>query len=142
MLHSYVTILEQFFSYKFELDPNNVTITLLRKHVGARRFVWNWALAKRKLCSHCGHKHEKLKLSDREWVCKACGTHHDRDINAAKNLFKQIETFNVPMSCRDRGIPFKKGKSKKSVEKPLMGVQFNELSNVICEAENERLNYM
>ena len=34
-------------SYKFELDPNNATVTLLRKHVGARRFVWNWTLAKR-----------------------------------------------------------------------------------------------
>lgn len=35
-------------SYKFELDPNDVTTSLLKKHVGARRFVWNWALARRK----------------------------------------------------------------------------------------------
>lgn len=34
-------------SHKFELDPNNVTRTLLFKHAGAARFAWNWSLARR-----------------------------------------------------------------------------------------------
>ena len=42
--------------------------------------------ASSKYCSICGHKHNELKLSDREWTCSNCGTHLDRDVNAAKNL--------------------------------------------------------
>ena len=41
-----------------------------------------------KLCSVCGHKNEELKLSDRVWTCSQCGTRHDRDVNAARNLEK------------------------------------------------------
>jgi putative transposase len=39
-----------------------------------------------KVCSACGHLADTLPLSIREWVCQACGTWHDRDINAARNL--------------------------------------------------------
>lgn len=39
-----------------------------------------------KTCSDCGEKNNKLALSDREWACTDCGTLHDRDLNAAKNI--------------------------------------------------------
>ena len=39
-----------------------------------------------KTCSRCNWKKENLKLSERSWVCPKCGTIHDRDINAAKNI--------------------------------------------------------
>lgn len=39
-----------------------------------------------KTCNSCGEIKHSLKLSDREWVCLKCGTLHDRDINAAKNI--------------------------------------------------------
>ena len=41
-----------------------------------------------KTCSACGVVVEALPLSVREWECAACGVHHDRDVNAAKNLMK------------------------------------------------------
>jgi len=39
-----------------------------------------------KTCSECGEKSTKLALTDREWVCAGCGTLHDRDLNAARNI--------------------------------------------------------
>jgi putative transposase len=39
-----------------------------------------------KRCGHCGHVVDKLPLNIREWDCPNCGTHHDRDINASKNI--------------------------------------------------------
>ncbi|MFJ5151474.1 RNA-guided endonuclease InsQ/TnpB family protein [Streptomyces sp. NPDC088353] len=38
-----------------------------------------------RLCSACGALAESMPLSVRTWTC-ACGTTHDRDANAAKNL--------------------------------------------------------
>ena len=37
-------------------------------------------------CSACGHLLADLSLSARHWRCPSCGTRHDRDINAAKNI--------------------------------------------------------
>lgn len=39
-----------------------------------------------KRCNHCGHVVQSLPLPIRAWDCPACATHHDRDINAARNI--------------------------------------------------------
>jgi putative transposase len=39
-----------------------------------------------KRCFDCGHILDSLTLDVREWTCPECGVHHDRDINAAKNI--------------------------------------------------------
>ncbi|MFD7490760.1 RNA-guided endonuclease InsQ/TnpB family protein [Streptomyces mirabilis] len=38
-----------------------------------------------KLCGTCGAVHGELPLNVREWTC-GCGTVHDRDVNAARNI--------------------------------------------------------
>ncbi len=39
-----------------------------------------------KRCSNCGHIVSKMPLNVREWECPECGTRHDRDVNASKNI--------------------------------------------------------
>ena len=48
-----------------------------------------------KRCGNCGHIVESLPLDIREWDCPKCGAHHDRDINAAKNLLAVGHTVAV-----------------------------------------------
>lgn len=50
--------------------------------------------ASSKTCSQCGHKNDSLQLSDRSWICSNCNVHHDRDLNAAKNI-KMVGTSTI-----------------------------------------------
>lgn len=52
-----------------------------------------------KTCGKCGHVYKGLKLSERSWTCEACGTHHDRDLNAAHN----IKEFGLNALSTERG---------------------------------------
>lgn len=45
-----------------------------------------------KTCSSCDYKLEKLDLGTRYWQCPNCGSYHDRDINAAKNILRVGQT--------------------------------------------------
>lgn len=42
--------------------------------------------ASSKTCNICGYVNKDLIISERSWICPRCGTEHQRDENAAKNL--------------------------------------------------------
>jgi putative transposase len=50
------------------------------------------------VCSACGAKDGPKPLSVREWTCAACGTVHDRDVNAARNILAAGRADN-PNAC-------------------------------------------
>lgn len=75
-----------------------------------------------KLCSVCGVKpvpfrdgtgNESLALSDRFWTCLSCGTFHDRDINAARNLARYPESW-AGSACGAEGA----GRRRQTAVKP------------------------
>lgn len=80
--------IEKYRGSLFDLCWSNFVKTLQYKaeENGVKIIMANKWFASSKLCNICGYKNKKLKLSDRKWICPECGTKHDRDINAAKNL--------------------------------------------------------
>jgi putative transposase len=75
-----------------------------------------------KRCGHCGHVVEKLPLNIREWDCPKCMAHHDRDVNAAKNILAaglavSVCGANVSLdrdSSKEQLRKTRKGKKQKS----------------------------
>lgn len=66
-----------------------------------------------KTCSVCNWKKEDLKLSDRSWTCPNCGTVHDRDINAAKNIL----TYGLSLKSISSGTEDNKRREVKKSSK-------------------------
>ena len=70
------------------------------------------------LCSKCGYKNSITKdLAIRKWTCPKCGSIHDRDINAAKNILSK----GIEMLTKDGTHPdslFMLGSLESSSKKP------------------------
>jgi putative transposase len=56
-----------------------------------------------KTCSSCGENNKDLKLKHRKWTCSACGTDHDRDVNAAVNL-NNLAASSAVIACGEESI--------------------------------------
>lgn len=67
----------QFLSYKCKL--NDKTLVKIGRYYPSSQS-----------CSECGYVNKEVKdLKVREWTCPNCGSVHDRDVNAAKNILKE-----------------------------------------------------
>ena len=76
------------------------------------KVVDRW-MASSKNCSNCGEKNEKLG-SKTKWTCNKCGTDHDRDHNAAKNILDAgMKASSAVLVDYSRGAE-RKGRIKKS----------------------------
>jgi putative transposase len=62
-----------------------------------------------KRCSCCGHIVDKMPLNIRDWQCPSCGTHHDRDVNASKNVL----AAGLAVSACGAGVRAEQSKSVK-----------------------------
>ena len=70
-----------------------------------------------KRCGNCGHIVNKMPLNIREWDCPNCGTRHDRDINAAKNIL----AAGLAVSVCGATVRPEQSKSVKAGAKPRKG---------------------
>jgi putative transposase len=70
-----------------------------------------------KRCGHCGHVVEKLPLNIREWDCPKCMAHHDRDVNAAKNIL----AAGLAVSVCGANVSFDRDSSKEQLRKTQKG---------------------
>jgi putative transposase len=75
-------------------------------------------------CSECGYRWGKLDLSVRELVCLNCGTHHDRDHNAAINI-ERVGAGHCPPQYKRTG---------RACQTPL-GAVLDELSTHLVEEQ-------
>lgn len=67
----------QFLSYKCKL--NDKTLVKIGRYYPSSQS-----------CNECGYVNKEVKnLKVREWTCPHCDKHHDRDVNAAKNILKE-----------------------------------------------------
>jgi putative transposase len=59
--------------------------------------------ASSKTCHVCLNRVDSLDLSIRFWDCNNCGTHHDRDINAAINIRDEgLRILNLTFGTGDK----------------------------------------
>ncbi len=66
-----------------------------------------------KRCGDCGYIVDKLPLNVREWECPKCGTNHDRDINASKNIL----AAGLALSVCGASVRPEESKSRKATAK-------------------------
>lgn len=72
-----------------------------------------------KTCSACGHLLAHLSLGTRHWTCPDCGTRHDRDLNAAKNILVAAGLAETRNACggdiRPHGTPHRQSPAKQEL---------------------------
>ena len=68
-----------------------------------------------KVCSCCMRAQKEMPLNIRSWRCDACGTAHDRDVNAAKNIRAEaLRMIAVGTTATANGGSVSQGRGRKS----------------------------
>ncbi|MEH2359299.1 RNA-guided endonuclease InsQ/TnpB family protein [Nostoc sp.] len=77
-----------------------------------------------KLCSNCFFSYSELSLDVRDWTCPHCGTHHDRDGNAAINIraegIRMIKAEGSAVSAVGGEVSPKLGRKSKFGHSPVI----------------------
>jgi putative transposase len=76
-----------------------------------------------RLCSSCFHQVSEMPLDVREWTCPSCGTHHNRDGNAANNIrtegIRMLQAEGSAVSAVGGEVRPKLGRKSKLRHSPL-----------------------
>lgn len=76
-----------------------------------------------KTCSHCHYQVSEMPLDLREWTCPHCGSHHDRDENASKNIraegIRKIQTDGTAVSASGGTVRPKGGRKSVLRHEPM-----------------------
>ena len=84
---------------------------------GRELFAADRYYASSKECSHCHVVNKGLKLSERKWQCMVCKVWHDRDENAATNLY-HTENIKLVTKVSKNILPKEKETNKKALKIP------------------------
>lgn len=80
-----------------------------------------------KLCDRCMSINRGLKLSDRIWTCPVCGTIHDRDVLASRNILRFAYRGSETQRTEDIGS----GRPGELVETPTTSGSWKQESHVL-----------
>jgi len=76
-----------------------------------------------KLCSSCHYQIDEMPLDVRTWICPSCGTHHDRDGNAAINIraegIRMLSVLGTRTAADGGDVSPKRGRKSKLTQSPM-----------------------
>jgi putative transposase len=76
-----------------------------------------------KLCSNCHYQVSEMSLDVRTWICPSCGTHHDRDGNAAINIraegIRMLSVLGTRTAADGGDVSPKRGRKSKLTQSPM-----------------------
>jgi putative transposase len=76
-----------------------------------------------KLCSECHYQVSELPLDVRTWTCPSCGSHHDRDGTAAKNIravgIRMLQSSGTGDSASGGDVRLTRGRKSKTQQSPV-----------------------